>query len=115
MLWVPICHLPKVAFSDASERQTSDEIRADLSSASGPLSEEGLKCLKAYRYSSVDKSLISHYLLRHYVLLLRTLCSGKFTNSSPVECIRRGLTPMAGTEHGDAPWLLLHTGERCVS
>lgn len=34
-----------------------------------PLSEEALVHLKSYKYSSVDKSLISHYILRHYVLI----------------------------------------------
>lgn len=32
-----------------------------------PLSEEALMNLKSYKYSSVDKSFISHYILRHYV------------------------------------------------
>lgn len=32
-----------------------------------PLSEEALIHLKSYKYSSVDKSWISHYILRHYV------------------------------------------------
>ncbi len=31
------------------------------------VSEEALVHLKSYKYSSVDKSLISHYILRHYV------------------------------------------------
>ena len=33
------------------------------------ISEEALVHLKSYKYSSVDKSLISHYILRHYVRL----------------------------------------------
>lgn len=34
--------------------------------ATGTLSENGLKHFKTYKYSSVDKSPISHYVLRHY-------------------------------------------------
>lgn len=94
----------------------STRIWTDLGLASGPLSEEGLKCLKTYKYSSVDKSLISHYLLRHYVLLPRALCS----LADPlifleVECICRGLAPVAGSQHGDTPRLLLHFDQRRVS
>lgn len=36
------------------------------------VSEEALVHLKSYKYSSVDKSLISHYILRHYVRLPST-------------------------------------------
>lgn len=32
----------------------------------GSLSESGLKHLKSYKYSSVDKSYLTHYILRHY-------------------------------------------------
>lgn len=35
--------------------------------ATGALSEDGLKHFKTYKYSSVDKSPISYYILRHYV------------------------------------------------
>lgn len=31
------------------------------------VSDEALGNLKLYKYSSVDKSYISHYILRHYV------------------------------------------------
>ena len=31
------------------------------------VSEEALAHLKTYKYSSVDKSLISNYILKHYV------------------------------------------------
>lgn len=31
------------------------------------VSEEALVHLKSYKYSSVDKSLISNYILKHYV------------------------------------------------
>jgi hypothetical protein len=39
----------------------------DASSGNGSLSESGLVHLKSYKYSSVDKSYISYYILRHYV------------------------------------------------
>lgn len=32
-----------------------------------PLSDDALAHLKSYKYSSVDKSLISKYILQHYV------------------------------------------------
>ena len=35
-----------------------------------PLSEDALKHFKTYKYSSVDKSPISYYILRHYVRFL---------------------------------------------
>jgi len=35
--------------------------------AQDSLSDEALAHLKAYKYSSVDKSLISRYILKHYV------------------------------------------------
>lgn len=35
--------------------------------AQDSLSDEALAHLKTYRYSSVDKSLISRYILKHYV------------------------------------------------
>jgi len=45
-------------------KSPSDEV------AAGALSEDALKHFKTYKYSSVDKSPISHYILRHYVRLL---------------------------------------------
>ena len=33
----------------------------------GPLSEDALANLKLYKYSSVDKSFTSRYVLKHYV------------------------------------------------
>lgn len=50
---------------------TLDDVRLthELSgfAATGSLSEDGLKHFKTYKYSSVDKSPVSHYILRHYV------------------------------------------------
>ena len=37
------------------------------SAAAECVSEEALAHLKSYKYSSVDKSLTSYYILRHYV------------------------------------------------
>lgn len=39
--------------------------------AQDSLSDEALAHLKAYKYSSVDKSFVSRYILKHYVRLLR--------------------------------------------
>ena len=39
----------------------------DRSSLDGPLSEDALANLKLYKYSSVDKSFTSRYVLKHYV------------------------------------------------
>jgi ethanolaminephosphotransferase len=39
----------------------------DSSSLEGPLSEDALANLKLYKYSSVDKSFTSRYILKHYV------------------------------------------------
>lgn len=39
----------------------------DSSTLEGPLSEDALANLKLYKYSSVDKSFTSRYILKHYV------------------------------------------------
>jgi hypothetical protein len=39
----------------------------DSSTLEGPLSEDALANLKLYKYSSVDKSFTSRYVLKHYV------------------------------------------------
>ncbi|KAG9632618.1 hypothetical protein KCU69_g20240, partial [Aureobasidium melanogenum] len=38
----------------------------DSSTLEGPLSEDALANLKLYKYSSVDKSFTSRYVLKHY-------------------------------------------------
>ena len=38
-----------------------------MAKAGGPLSEEALVHLREYKYSSVDKSFLSNYVLRYYV------------------------------------------------
>ena len=40
-----------------------------LAAQDSTLSDEALAHLKSYKYSSVDKSYISRYILKHYVLL----------------------------------------------
>jgi hypothetical protein len=63
-------------------------ISANLGSAAAEcVSDEALVHLKSYKYSSVDKSLISNYILKHYVCpvldfgmvelqLIVSICSG---------------------------------------
>lgn len=41
----------------------------DSTTLEGPLSEDALANLKLYKYSSVDKSFTSRYVLKHYVCL----------------------------------------------
>lgn len=45
--------------------QLTDELLESL--AHECVSDEALAHLKSYKYSSVDKSLISNYILKHYV------------------------------------------------
>jgi hypothetical protein len=52
-------HLPK--FSFANVLRDAEEAAAEC------LTEDALVHLKSYKYSSVDKSPISNYILRHYV------------------------------------------------
>jgi ethanolaminephosphotransferase len=42
------------------------------------VSEEALVHLKSYKYSSVDKSLISNYILKHYVRCKRPRTKNRF-------------------------------------
>ena len=57
------------------------EVRADfclscgigalgLTTAGDPLSQDALQNLRFYKYSSIDKSPLSYYVLRHYVCLI---------------------------------------------
>lgn len=50
------------------------------------ISDEALVHLKSYKYSSVDKSLISNYILKHYVSVRIRCCKRQLT--SLVECFR---------------------------
>lgn len=74
------------------------------------ISEDALIHLKSYKYSSVDKSLISNYILKHYVgfppIVLRKLA---FANAIfVVEWLRKAFAFVACAEHGNATWVLLH-------
>jgi hypothetical protein len=78
-----------------------------------PLSEEALIHLKSYKYSSVDKSWISYYILRHYVR------SSNFSFRYPclyfsVELLRRTPATVAGPELGDPARLWLHPDQCAV-
>ena len=42
-------------------------IRAGREAALECVSDEALSHLKSYKYSSVDNSLLTHYVLKHYV------------------------------------------------
>ena len=77
------------------------------------VSEDALVHLKSYKYSSVDKSLISKYILKHYVREPFHIISREITNSaSTVERLRRTLAIMARSKYGDPPRILLHPWQR---
>src|SRR5215469_10622012 len=44
----------------------SDPLADQTPGVNGSLSDDALRHLKAYKYSSVDKSYLSRYILRHY-------------------------------------------------
>lgn len=46
-----------------------DDMATGKTMTTGSLSESGLQHFKTYKYSSVDKSPISYYILRHYVCI----------------------------------------------
>jgi hypothetical protein len=66
--------------------------------AQDSLSDEALLPLKTYKYSSVDKSYISNYILRHYVRSLSPISCSRGPDeanrglSELVECRCRALT-----------------------
>lgn len=70
--------------------------------------------LKSYKYQSVDKSYISNYILRHYVLrplflphTVRSRSDGKIVIL--VECICRDSSAMDCSQHGHAIGLPVHS------
>jgi hypothetical protein len=72
--------------------------------------------LKSYKYSSVDKSLISNYILKHYVFTLQLqstpLTRGRtFLREPTVECICGTSATMACTEYGHIAGILLYPDE----
>lgn len=75
------------------------------------MSEEALVHLKSYKYSSVDKSFISNYILKHYVCAPGNNGLGASVNRGIVEWVRGTTTIMAGAEYGHSTGLLLHLDE----
>lgn len=69
------------------------------------LSDNVLVHLKSYKYSSVDKSLISRYILKHYVLFnprphsMAVVIADEVVDTQ-VECIRGAIAIMARSKHG---------------
>ena len=65
------------------------------------LSDDVLLPLKSYKYSSVDKSFISRYILKHYVRHLDTVALYPPISDSQsvetVECVRGSFTAMVGS------------------
>ena len=80
------------------------------------VSEDALVHLKSYKYSSVDKSLISHYILRHYVrrahLPIRLM---SFQLSRTVECFCGTAAAMARPKHGHSLRILFHPDQCYMS
>ena len=74
------------------------------------VSDEALSHLKSYKYSSVDRSLLSYYLLNPYVCGTER-CTRTSADIVKVEYLRTAPTDMARTEHGDPTRVLLHFGK----
>ena len=75
------------------------------------MSEEALVHLKSYKYSSVDKSLISNYILKHYVCHTTPTDTGELAKNDIVEWIRRTSAIMARAKYGHIVGVLLHSVE----
>ena len=74
--------------------------------------------LKSYKYSSVDKSLISHYILRHYVRFkhLTRLTDDTLADFLEiVEWLCQIVANVACSEYGHLDRLPLHISERHMS
>lgn len=78
------------------------------------VSEDALQHLKTYKYSSVDKSFISRYILKHYV---RLFCptAASYPDVSVVEWLCGATAPVDCTESRHIIRLLLHTRECCFA
>ena len=73
------------------------------------VSEDALIHLKSYKYSSVDKSLISKYILRHYMRTSPKFpSSGRWLNQASVEWFRQITSIMARSKYGYPSRVLLH-------
>ena len=79
------------------------------------VSDEALSHLKSYKYSSVDRSLLSHYLLNPYVRRSQVKDWNERADKNQVECFREALANMARTEHGDSARVLFHCGQRHIA
>jgi hypothetical protein len=75
------------------------------------VSEDALQHLKTYKYSSVDKSYISRYILKHYVRFLRTHTTAISLTVIIVEWLRGASTALDRAESRHIIRLLLHTGK----
>lgn len=76
--------------------------------------DDALVHLKSYKYSSVDKSLISRYILKHYVRPKHLTITENFSKLiyELVEWLRGAIAPMACTKYGHPARLLLHLSQR---
>ena len=73
------------------------------------ISEEALIHLTSYKYSSVDRSLLSYYILNPYVRTINNSLPWENSyNRDIVERFRRITSIMAGSQHGDPHRVLLH-------
>ncbi|KAJ8613696.1 hypothetical protein MRB53_036838 [Persea americana] len=98
----------KYAFRSRISSETHDAAETAIAEC---VSDEALIHLKSYKYSSVDKSYISRYILKHYVRPPAKQGRLRLT-ASTVEWLRRTSPTMAGSKHGHIARLLLHTGKR---
>ncbi|EFE41097.1 hypothetical protein TRV_04173 [Trichophyton verrucosum HKI 0517] len=76
---------PSLSLHRSPVRSTMDVVRK-LAGLEDSLTDETLAPLKNYKYSSVDKSYISRYILKHYVLSLSFALVNTF-----FYCLRMGL------------------------
>lgn len=81
------------------------------------VSPEALQHLKTYKYSSVDKSFISRYILKHYVRARPlALCDGNFgSDFCTVEWLRRTASVVDRAQSRHALRFLLHIGKCCIA
>lgn len=77
------------------------------------LSDETLAPLKTYKYSSVDKSFTSRFILKHYVPgpHIHPLSTDTNWFRLVVECRCRVTPPMARPKYGHIDWIHVHCRE----
>lgn len=78
----------------------------------GALSPEGLQNLRYYKYSSIDKSPLSNYVLKHYVS--QGTLHGRQRLMAAVEWFRQAATALVGSKFGHVAGVLLHPDQRCT-